>query len=121
MISCRSSTAARAHALGQLAFLAIFVGLALFQPANIIERRSDERSNALVSQRAPERHRLSEGEFHARLSGEQHPSRCEVRTGSEARYSARDRTGGGRRERVEPSTRSSGARTRRDGLAVQVE
>jgi hypothetical protein len=33
MISCRSSTAARAHALGQLAFLAIFVGLALFQPA----------------------------------------------------------------------------------------
>ena len=32
-MTSHSSTAARAQALGQLAFLAIFVGLALFQPA----------------------------------------------------------------------------------------
>src|SRR5256885_16193647 len=32
-MTSRSSTAVPAHALGQLAFLAIFVGLALFQPA----------------------------------------------------------------------------------------
>ena len=32
-MTSNTSTAARAQALGQLAFLAIFVGLALFQPA----------------------------------------------------------------------------------------
>src|SRR4051812_7692684 len=33
MRTCRSATAARARALGQVAFLAIFIGLAVFQPA----------------------------------------------------------------------------------------